>query len=113
MLSLTEDVGTSDASEVRVSSIFLADEGVATVVESLGADVGGRERRRREPEMLKDEREERDEVEGLGRKSGCEFVPSVCDFGDNGDLRLKTLALLLLDALSRGLATALSAGLPL
>lgn len=113
MLSLTEDVGTSNASADSASSTFLADMGVVAVIGSLGADVGGRERRRREPDILKDEREERDEVEGLGRRSGCELAPFVCDFGDNGDLRLRTLALLLLDALSRGLATVLRAGLPL
>lgn len=56
---------------------------VAVIVEedSLGADVGGRDFRRSEPEMLKEERDESDDVDGLGcsgDRSDGEAAPSAC-----------------------------------
>jgi hypothetical protein len=118
VLSLTEDAGASETVGEKLPSVFVAVvAAVVTVEDSLGAEVGGRDRRRSEPEMLKEEREERDEVEGLGwsgdGNSEGEAAPSVCACGDNGDLIPKPFALLLFRAPSRGLATTLRAGLPL
>ena len=50
--------------------------------ESLGAEVGGFALRRSEPDMLKDDRDEREDVEGLGCKgeesSEGVAAPSIC-----------------------------------
>lgn len=69
VLSLTDDVGCAvEAVGGRSScsaSILISFVGDG-VGDSLGAEVGGRVFRRNDPDMLKEERDESDDMEGLG-----------------------------------------------
>lgn len=116
MPSLTDGAGCSgDAEGVAPSSVVA----VAGGGDSRGAEVGGLCFRRSEPDILKEEREDSDDVDGLGCRgdeiSDGVAAPSICASGPNGDLLLRPEVLLLFkfNALSRGLATVLRDGLPL
>jgi hypothetical protein len=91
--------------------------GIIGVSSSLGAEVGGRERRLREPDIENDDLDDSDDVDG-DINAGVEAAEGLGS-GDGDkldDSLLLSLLILLLDsdicALSRGLATALGFGLP-
>lgn len=79
VLSRTEDAGWPEA--VGGGSLSTA-VFVVGVGDSLGADVGGRALRRNEPDKLNEEREDNEDVEGLGcngeESSEGAAAPSVC-----------------------------------